>query len=289
MTEINEQIDLETERVTSTIKLHIFRHGAKLVAKGMPDHETPLSDFGREQAREKSTSKDISQSIAFGNPRIRTQETASLVMGGELNSINGSETLSDLRTKIDNGLNVGSKIRVDERLDIHDPDTDEYDDQFFEAAKSSRYLEFLFKESDMAAEKFGDKKADTYSRMASQVALIIQKYLNIAPRWDKLANDDKKRYQNTLERFFSTHGGIGESFLGKVIELTKGIKERDRFAEALKMQGFDFLEGFDIEIMNYGGQDSEIRIVFQKDYAENTVFNFNEKISPIILQKILGS
>src|SRR3989344_6087648 len=250
MTEINEQIDLETERVTSTIKLHIFRHGAKLVAKGMPDHETPLSDFGREQAREKS---------------------------------------SDLRTKIDNGLNVGSKIRVDERLDIHDPDTDEYDDQFFEAAKSSRYLEFLFKESDMAAEKFGDKKADTYSRMASQVALIIQKYLNIAPRWDKLANDDKKRYQNTLERFFSTHGGIGESFLGKVIELTKGIKERDRFAEALKMQGFDFLEGFDIEIMNYGGQDSEIRIVFQKDYAENTVFNFNEKISPIILQKILGS
>lgn len=273
------------ERITSKIILHFLRHGAK-VKGDIPDQETPLSEVGRIQSRQKAELDDISQSVAFGSPRIRTQETAGFVMGGKFDSITGTETLDELRDKLNKGSRFGNKIRIDERLDIHEPETDEYDDRFYGAADDDKFLKFLFEESDEVAKELGDTRADTYSRMASQIAGIIQKYLAIAPRWDRLAQDSGKPYNDTLERFFSTHGGVGESFLGKAIELTRGAGIRNQFAQALNMMGFGSLEGFEVEIINSGSQNQEVHVLYHKEAGENPGFDFDEKLSTDILQDI---
>ena len=79
-----------------------------------------LIPAGKIHAKEKAEMDDISQSMAFGSPRKRTQETAGLVMSGKLEEITGTETLEELKEKLDKDLPLksGSKIRADDRLNF---------------------------------------------------------------------------------------------------------------------------------------------------------------------------
>lgn len=70
------------ETITSKIVLQFFRHAEKELVEGKTDEEIELTDTGRKQAIEKSEDNNISQSVAFGSPRKRTQQTAGFVMGG---------------------------------------------------------------------------------------------------------------------------------------------------------------------------------------------------------------
>src|SRR3989338_3348594 len=97
------------ENITSKIELRFFRHGDKESNKEKPDEEIELTETGRKQAVEKSEDTDISQSIAFGSPRKRTQQTAGLVMGGSMEEIIGDETIDELKEKLDRELKIGSK------------------------------------------------------------------------------------------------------------------------------------------------------------------------------------
>ena len=80
------------------------------------------------RAKEKAVYDDINQSMAFGSPRKRTQETASLIMSGKLEEITGTETLEELKEKLDKDLPLksGSKIRVDGRLNFEADFTSDY-------------------------------------------------------------------------------------------------------------------------------------------------------------------
>lgn len=264
------------ETITSKIDLRFFRHAEKESDKSKSDEEIELTETGRKQAVEKSEDKDISQSVAFGSPRKRTQQTAGLVMSGRLDEITGNESIEELKEKLNKELKIGSKIGIDKRLDFNIDFSTDFGKKALEAVKNGEYLKFLVEQSDTLAESFKDIDTETYNGMAGRVAEIVKKYLAIAPRWDALTQDDDKSYEDTLKRFLGTHQGIGESFLAKVIEQTKGKDERDAFVSALGNQGFDFAEGFDVKIETINDETQIIHISFKKEKDGEVVFEYDE-------------
>ena len=283
-----ERSNLETaERITSKIDLRFFRHAEKESDKSKSDEEIELTETGRNQAIEKSEDTDMYQSVAFGSPRKRTQQTAGFVMGGQLEEITGNESLVELREKLSKDLQIGSKIGADKRLDFNlDPST-KFGNKLMEAFKRGEYLKFLIEQSDELAESLQDIDGETYDRAASRIAEIIKKYLTIAKRWDELVQDEKKDYEDTLKRFMGTHQGVAESFLAKIIEKTKGKSERDLFVSILNNQGFDYAEGFGVKIETIDGNDQQVRISFKKEKDGEVVFAYNEIVSKEILDSLI--
>lgn len=275
------------EQITSTIDLRFFRHAEKESDKSKSDEEIELTETGRKQAVEKSEDKDISQSVAFGSPRKRTQQTAGLVMSGQLDEITGNESIEELKEKLNKEIKIGSKIGVDKRLDFNMDFSTEIGKKAFAAFKNGEYLKFLVEQSDALAESLKDRDMETYSSMAGRVAEIVKKYLAIAPRWDKLAQDESKNYEDTLKRFLGTHQGIGESFLAKVIEQTKGKDKRDAFVSALGNQGFDFAEGFDVKIETIDDKTQNIHISFKKEKEGQVVFEYDEIVPREVIESFI--
>ena len=170
------------ENYTSKIELSFFRHGEKENDKSKSDFDIELTPTGKRQAIEKSETKSVEQSVAFGSPRIRAQETAAFVMSGNQEEITGDESLEELKEKLDKDLAKGSKVGIDKRLDF---DID-FDSEFGKAAldyfKRGEYLKFLVEQSDKLAEETGDETSFTYLRGAANIAGIIDKYIKVARR-----------------------------------------------------------------------------------------------------------
>lgn len=276
------------EQITSVIDLRFFRHAEKELDKSKSDEEIGLTETGRKQAVEKSEDKDISQSVAFGSPRKRTQQTAGLIMGGQLDDITGDESINELKDKLNKDLKVGSKIGIDRGLDFNVDFSSSFGKKALESVKNGEYLKFLVEESDTLAESFKDITIETYSGMAGRVAEIVKKYLAIASRWDKLVQDESKNHKDTLKRFLGTHQGIGESFLAKVIEQTKGNAERDAFVSALSNQGFDFVEGFDVKIETIDGKTQNIHISFKKEKDGQVVFEYDDIVPREVIESFIS-
>ena len=84
-----------------------------------------------------------------------------------------------------------------------------------EAAKNGKYLKFLVEDSDRLAKEENDDKSSTYSNQAQAIASIVEKYYNIAPRFNELAQDKDKKYEDTMKRFLGSHQGVFGKFFGK--------------------------------------------------------------------------
>lgn len=278
---------IEEEPYSSRISLMFFRHGQKETAPTKDDNEIELSSKGKEQALAKRHAVDMDQAVAFGSKRKRSQETAAFAMAGDGDDIIGTETFDELKKKIDAYLVVGSKIGIDDRLNFNlDPET-EFGKASYEAFNKKEYLKFLVEKSDEVAKEMGDKDSLTYSRGAASIAQIVEKYMEIAPRWDKLVHAEGSSYSDTLERFLGSHQGSLEPFLAKVIELTEGKKKRDEFVDALGREGFNFTEGFEVDIVNHDGKP-HIHVSFRKEIDSEHVFEFEEDISDDILKQIVA-
>lgn len=274
---------------TSRIALKFFRHSIKENDPGKTDQEISLTPAGKMLAKARSSAEtNVAQSVAFGSPRVRTQETAGLVMAGGRDDITGTETLEDLRGKLDAGLTKGTKIGVSDLLDFIVDDTSAFGKIFFNAYRDGRYLQFIVRESDQRAEELQDNVNDTYSRMAARVAAIVKKYVAIAPRFDALVVDPKKTYADTMERFLGTHQGVAESFLAKVIEKTKGATERDRFVAALGEEGFDFAEGFSMDIRSFANRERKLHLTFKKEKEDGEGFVFDEDVPMAVVDEIVS-
>lgn len=257
MEKIENKIE-EKELKPATIELHFFRHSLKEEnKKGDPlkDEDVRISKEGRKLAIEKSfEGVNLSQSIAFGSPRIRTQETAIYMMSGKKEDITGDETLEELKKKINKDLKFGSKIGVDSRLNFTDDIESPLGKIAFEAYKNGNYIKFLVEESDKIAQETGDNTKSNYSARASQVAKIINKYLKILPRWQELVSDKKNNYEEKLERFLGTHDSVPVTFLVKVLELIGDEKEKESFIEE-NSKGANYLEGLTVKLKK-GSEDS---------------------------------
>lgn len=279
----------EQAEKTPQVVLHLFRHAEAERDPNKSNNAFELSETGRKQAFEKGKvdgAKNLKQSVAFGSPRKRAQQTASYIMAGKnFDSITGDETLEELKEKIDQDLKVGSKIGIDPRLDFHLDKNTPFGQEAYKAVFIDKdYLKFLVNRSDALAIETNDKLASTYSRQAGAIAEIIKKYIEVSGQWDKLVK--KGEYEDSkLERFLGSHGGVVESFLLKVIEKTKGIGERNRLLSIMPHQ-FEYTEGINITIENRG---QTIHVLFKKESADNPKENFifDEDISLKIIEEII--
>ena len=289
MNEIIKVVESKEQQEKAKIILHFFRHDEKESDKTKSDTEIRLTEKGRLHSKGLSRKEtDMSQAMAFGSPRKRAQETAGLIMAGAQDEITGTETLEELKTKLNKDLKYGSKLHTDSRFDFELPPKGIYHDEVMLAFKESRFMKYLVEESDKRTEETGSEKdVINYSNLASQVAEIIEKYFKIMPRWKNLVKDEKKNYKSVMERFMVTHLSVQEAFLAKIIELTKGKSERDAFVSALNNQGFDYAEGFDVEIVADDNGEGKIHITYKKEKEGKIVFEFDEIVPVGMIENII--
>ncbi|MEY2664611.1 MAG: hypothetical protein RIT04_419 [Candidatus Parcubacteria bacterium] len=273
---------------SSKIDLHFFRHDEKEGDPLKNDYDIELSPKGREGAKAQAQETNLEQAMAFGSPRKRTQETAGFIMAGADAGITGNESLDELRAKIDGDIEYGSKIAVDPKLNFDMEGDTEYVKEAMTAYKAGTLIPFLIEKSDELALETGDTVSSTYSRMAASIAGIIKKYIGVAPRWNDLVKDEQKGYEPILERFLGTHQSMQESFLAKLLEVTKGTEERDRFAQVIGGKGFGYSEGFEVEIVTKEGDPTpSVRITYKKEgKTPETSFDFDETVSLETIEEI---
>ena len=277
----NHSPSLESkEKYTSKIDLHFFRHSIKEDGNPLEAH---LSDAGRRLAKEKAPQGvNPAQAVALGSSRIRTQETAGFMMAGSGDDITGAESLKELRQKIDKQQKVGSKIGVDDTLNFTDDPNSPLGKVLFGASAKGTYFKTLVEDSDRIAKRIEDTSGATYSKKAAQIAQIIEKYITIAPRWNKLVEEKSNQYTPNLERYLSTHQGMQESFLAKLIEKTDGISARDAFVDMVGHQGFDYIEGFDVAIET-GSNGRKIYVTYKTKKGE-----IKKEVSEELIREIIS-
>lgn len=281
--------------VTSEIVLHLFRHDKKGKAmEGETDQQVRLTPDGRAHAIEYANpDANLAQSVAFGSPRDRAQETAGLHMAGAHENITGDETLDELRVKLDNEFKLGKahKIGADPRLDFTSIHGSVVGDGCDEAYAKGVTLEWMVKDSDRLAIENNDEENSTYNRSAAQIANIILKYIKVSENWNKLVANGQYE-DNKLERFLSSHQTVPESFLAKVVELTKGEDERDRLVDALDKNGFKFSEGYDIRITRNANDKPTLHLTFHRDNEDKPDddrlrrFDFDEDVPIELVERI---
>ncbi len=126
-----------------------------------------------------------------------------------------------------------------------------------------------------------DGRLNTYSNQISNIATIVLKYIEVAKNFDRLyeSTEVSKRETNELQRFFGSHQGVTEPFLAKLIEMRRGVEEKDKFLSMLNKGGFDFSEGFKIMILNTDNEsEPKIQISYKKE-KNGEVFEFDEEIT----------
>ncbi len=277
------------EHINSRIHLHFMRHGDKENDPNKANKKLLLSEKGRKQSKDTSKLQDITQAVAKGSPNIRAQETAALHMAGQQEDVIDKDlSFDELIKNIDAGREYGTKVGQDIRLDFpHDPTT-AYSKEVDKTFEEGYYMKYLVEQSDQRAKELGDEVNVTYSGNAKQIGEIVDKYIKTSNRWDELVNDKNKNYQPDLERIMGTHGGVPESFLAKVIELTEGIEERDKFVQALGNNCFNFVEGYDLDIINTGEGESQAQVYYKKEKDGEIIYEFNGEISQEVLDEIIG-
>jgi hypothetical protein len=248
---------IEAEKpYSSRIVLSLFRHSKK-------ENEPPEGEVGDENIRLTEEGRALAveagaayrptddaglrQSVALGSPRKRAQETVGLVMAGAEPEISGDETLEELKQKLSVGGPKAPKIGklgTDRRLD-YDEGSGKYLEGLSAGYEAGQAMRWIVDQSDQAAREAPEDGGTSYLRMAGNIAETVERYRRSAGRFDELVRGGG--YDDTMRRFFGTHLMVGESFLARLLEKTRGPEERDRFLTTIG-NGFNFVEGFQIEI-----------------------------------------
>ncbi|MEX1014796.1 MAG: histidine phosphatase family protein, partial [Candidatus Paceibacterota bacterium] len=258
------------EQYISRIHLVFLRHEEKEKSKeDQSDDEVRLTEKGRRSAAESSNLDSVSQAVAYGSPKKRAQETAGFRMSGNQAEITGEETLEELKEKLDKDLKVGTKLGIDERLSFDIDFKSPYGSWLYKKFENGEYIKALLLESDKKAKELGDKEAETGSIYASRLSEIILRYVKASDRWNELVKENED-YEETLTRIFGTHAGVNEAFLGKVIEETKEVEELNKFIELIP-NGFDYNEGFDLDIITTPENKKKIKISYEHKNEDGEV------------------
>ena len=247
---------------------------------------------GQEIAAVIPESKGLPKPLAGGSERKRAPQTGALVMGAAEGKIPGDITYEELNRKYNQGK-FRNRIGVKKSLNFDIDESTAFGAKALEEFKAGRYLRFIVEQSDALAESLHDEKAEPYSKTASKIAELIEGYIRSAPRWAELANDPSKHYEDTLRRYLGTHQVIGESFMAKLIEETKGIEGsggRNAFVAALDNKGFGFVEGFSVRIETDDAGKRTVRISYEKPAdAKQPGFKFDEVVPEEVIQRMILS
>ena len=268
----------EQQEAPAHIKLSFFRHSIKGGAHPLGDQYVELTPEGRQLAQEKySSESNPDQSLAFGSECVRAQETALIKMTGQT-----AESFEELVADTNAEHTYGSRVGVDPRLDFMDNAATLVGQSNIEAAGRKEYVREIILQSDQRALETGDASGANFSHKAAQVARIVQKYADLRERWQQLVNDENKTYEPTLERQLGTHQGIGESFLAKLAQKTENTELYHRLLEE-KPNGFDFVEGFEVDISNDPAQELPITVIYTLNGQEYRI-----PVSEAIIQEMIA-
>ena len=265
------------ETIKPKITLHFLRHGKKqAIQEGVSDYKIDLTLEGAEEVICSSEVEDISQVAAYGSKRARALKTAAFRLLGRQKGVFATDTLEALKKEFP------GKIRQDDRLDIVFPADDykkhPYTRWIFDQYEKGRLLKSLVEESDDKAKEYADEKTITYRRAAAGIAIIVKRYMTASSRF---AGSKK------AERIFVSHETVTECFLAKVIEKTAGVAKRDGFIAALNNTGFDFIEGFSVDIEKMEGKQ-QVRVSFSKlGSGDNPSFVFDAMVGEELIDEII--
>ncbi len=281
------------EQPTSRIILEFFRHGKREKTKyergEAPEEDIeeeialPLTKEGRQQMtkRGKEMHSQPEVALSVGSPRKRTQETAARVMLAEKEKITPEMSLEEIEEIINSEQKYGKKIISDPRLDFNV--SGPAGEKLHQAYLEGKTMQHLIYESDKDAIELKDSESTTYSRAAGDLSELITKYLKIAPNFDKIVKKNPEKYapyNNQMERYLGTHLSNPGAFLAKVLEKTKGEKERDEFVKAIG-GGFKQGEGFRVEINNTP-EGMKLEIKYEIDNKKENI-----EVPPEILDEII--
>ncbi|NTV41332.1 MAG: hypothetical protein HGA61_03615 [Candidatus Moranbacteria bacterium] len=261
--------DFFEKRQNAKIRLEFFRHDEKDPATGMGnDNEVRISKEGQRHAIEVGEEKNSHPEVAlvYGSPRKRSVETAYAQMLSE-DEIKGL-SLEEIREKVSENISFGTKEIVTNKLNFDWSGSEEFkktaEDHYLNKKDA---LKFLFEESDALVRELNDTKSIAYSRAASNVAQIIEKYAGIFDGWEKITNNNKEKYEkfgNELQRFLGSHGTVLECFLMKVIEKIEGKDRVIEFLDSLEDKNqFNFSQGFSVVIEKNAGNEKTIKVTFE--------------------------
>lgn len=286
----------QAEEIKSQVLLHFTRHGEKTKIPGLHNKEQELTPGGKKQAYDKgSAERPALNALAYGSDIKRAQQAAGFEMAGATGTkIGGNENLEELKQKLniveDRELNYGTRLGSDIRLGFH------FDNKQFEEVAEDAYgrhegLKWMVENSDELAKELNDTSSTTYLRAAGGVAQILNKYENVSKNFSRLLDNEENRekYGQVLERFIGSHSGLIDLFLTRAVEKIKGQEERDKLIDVLGNQGFDFAEGFDVEIDDVKDKNQPtVRIRYEKkDKDGKELFKFDEEIPPEVMQEMI--
>jgi hypothetical protein len=262
------------EKIESSVKLFLFRHGKKDGAV--------LSTEGKKEARERGVELDSNKNMAVagGSPLPRTLETSLRTMMPD--DFEDLASFSDIESKMNEEMKFGKKYYQDDRLgfNIDGPIADDVM-KFFNEGK---YMEWLINKSDQLAIDKNDPVSTTYLRQAGNIAEILKKHMKMGDNFNKLATE-KEEYQaddkNTLERYLGTHQGVVESFVLDILRRQEGEAVAQEMAVSMG-NGWNELEGVSIEIKNKGKEKSVIMSYPSPEGLKNI------EIDPKVIDEIIS-
>lgn len=256
-----------------------------------PNKDRKLSDVGIDQSEARSMSVPNPGSIvAVGSPRPRTTETNKGIIRGA----NDTE---------DAPVSENVHYRTDWRLDFYDDESVPVEKKLMEIYGANlagitepAYLKWIVTESDAYAAEHGGSDRMTYSNTAARVASVFLDLIK-APVSDDERAAFKKGHEPVVDMFACTHGGILETFMAKVIEKTEGVKRRDAFIASLNPDGFENVQGLEIDVQYHDGKP-RMFVNFQSNTKrdelmpdgkriERSVFDFNAELTMDVLMRII--
>lgn len=279
-----------SKEYSSRLVLNFFRHDKRLKGAGYEDATAPLTDEGRLHAQKQGSrfgaSKDSRTAVAFGSGRKRSAETAARVMSSQALPGGYEQSHEELVAQLNAGLKIGSKVGTDERLNCtYEGD---YRKAVMERVKDGSYFPWLVNGSDEEIIATHDPKNSSYTRLAADTAGIVKKYVQIAPRFDQIASEKPKEYGDTMARFFGSHQGVTETFIAKVLEKKYGAARRDEFVHVVGGKGFDYTEGYQVEIDTpRGGGEPTVRIRYEKNRDGESPYQLDEAVPLAMIDEII--
>jgi hypothetical protein len=280
------------EQITSRINLRFHRHAEKQPwdewAEANPDLADLVQDLtekGIDQAGAKPGPKIPEQAVAFSSPRIRAIQTAEVIMHGHKDKtqdpVRSEDDYEALVKEISTAkTGKAAKIGIDRRLDfvLDFVNGKPYAEELLKGIMSDEPLDFIVNKSDKLALEAKDTYSFTFSRGAANMASILLKYVHASKRWDDLVQDESKHYAETLERIYTTHQLVQESFIIKYLQEVGRDKEAKEFQKAVYNEGFEETEGIEIELRTSNGNLPKIHLSYKREQDNQVIFELDEDL-----------
>jgi hypothetical protein len=258
------------------ITMDFARHSTK----GKKESREPLTKEGIEAAVKAGAERTDAEAVmakagrgeileVFGSPKERTSQSSVFRMLGKQFEEAGFENIDPEDVVRWLGEGGGLKKTETPLLDFQTGEGD-YNKEMMENFKKGELFKWEVERSDKAAKDYKQDpdKVTPLSIQAGNVAAFI--WALGRQKSDKiLENPDSKEKRDLV--FGTSHGGVLESFLYKIINELEKEKAADDFVKSLGNQSFPENQGFKAKFLTSGPEDWAIVIDYKgKEYKPDS-------------------